>query len=65
MVLVVKESAAALEVAVVVSTALVTGTSVVMETDLVTGTTVVETGKLEVVILTGQSVTDAAQEVTV
>lgn len=65
MVLVVKDSADAVDVAVVVSTALVTGTSVVVATDLVTDTMVVETGKLEVVSLAGQSVTDAAQDVTV
>lgn len=64
-VLVVKDSVGALERDVVVSMTLVTGASVVVESDLVTGTMVVETGKLEVVSLAGQSVTDAAQEVTV
>lgn len=63
--LVVKEPAGALETEVVVSTTLVAGTSLVEEAGLVTDTTMVETGKLEVVSLAGQSVTEEAQEVTV
>lgn len=63
--LVVKDSAGALETAVVVSATLVTGRVTVVETGLVTGTTMVETGTLEVVSLAGQSVTDSAQDVTV
>lgn len=62
-----KKSAGAsgVEEVVVVSMTLVTSAMVVVDTDVVTGTMVVETGKLEVVSLAGQSATDAAQEVTV